>query len=70
VLKLAARLAEQGYSGHIIFLTIHNDRNFVGAALAAGASGYVLKSHMTSELIPALNTVLSGEKFISASLLQ
>jgi DNA-binding NarL/FixJ family response regulator len=68
-LKLANRLAEQGYSGHIVFLTIHSDRDFVGAALAAGASGYVLKSHMTSELIPALNAVLRGEKFFSESLL-
>jgi len=69
-LELAGRLAEQGYSGHIVFLTIQSDRDFVGAALAAGASGYVLKSHMTSELIPALNAVLSGEKFLSASLLR
>lgn len=68
-LVLAGRLAEQGYSGPIVFLTIHNERDFVSAALAAGASGYVLKSHMTSELIPALNAVLSGKQFFSASLL-
>ncbi|MBZ5490926.1 MAG: response regulator transcription factor [Acidobacteriia bacterium] len=68
-LVLARKLTEQGYSGPIVFLTIHNERDFVTAALAAGASGYVLKSHMTSELIPALNAVLSGEKFFSASLL-
>lgn len=67
-LELARRLAEQGYAGHIVFLTIHSDRDFVGAALAAGASGYVLKSHMTSELVPALNAVLSGKKFLSASI--
>ena len=68
-LVLARSLAEQGYPGPIVFLTIHDDRDFVGAALAAGASAYVLKSHMTSELIPALNAVLSGQKFFSASLL-
>jgi DNA-binding NarL/FixJ family response regulator len=65
-LELASRLAAQGYTGHIVFLTIHSGRDFVGAALAAGASGYVLKSHMTSDLIPALNAVLSGKKFLSA----
>ena len=68
-LEMARRLMEQGYPGSIVFLTIHNDRDFVGAALTAGASGYVLKSHMSSELIPALNAVLSGQKFFSASLL-
>jgi DNA-binding NarL/FixJ family response regulator len=66
---LASSLTEQGYPGPIVFLTIHDDRDFVSAALAVGASGYVLKSHMTSELIPALNAVLSGERFFSASLL-
>lgn len=65
---LARSLTEQGYSGPIVFLTIHDDRDFVSAALAAGASGYVLKSHMKSELIPALNAVLSGQRFFSASL--
>lgn len=67
-LELARRLADQGYAGHIVFLTIHDDRDFIGAAMATGASGYVLKSHMTSELVPALNAVLSGKKFLSASI--
>src|SRR6185369_1124118 len=38
-LDLARTLAEQGYSGPIVFLTIHNEQDFVSAALAAGASG-------------------------------
>jgi DNA-binding NarL/FixJ family response regulator len=67
-LDLARTLAEQGYSGPIVFLTIHNEQDFVSAALAAGASGYVLKSHMNSELLPALNAVLSGKKFLSTSI--
>jgi DNA-binding NarL/FixJ family response regulator len=67
-LDLARTLGEQGYSGPIVFLTIHNEQDFVCAALAAGASGYVLKSHMNSELLPALNAVLSGKKFLSTSI--
>ena len=65
---LARRLAEQGYAGPIVFLTIHGGIDFVNAALAAGGSGYVLKSHMTCDLSPALRAVLSGEKFLSAAL--
>lgn len=67
-LDLARRLTQQGYAGPIIFLTIHSDGDFVSAALAVGGSGYVLKSHMTGELVPALHAVLSGERFLSASL--
>ena len=65
---LARRLAQQGYNGPIVFLTIHNGIDFVNAALAAGGSGYVLKSHMICDLVPALRAVLSGERFLSATL--
>jgi DNA-binding NarL/FixJ family response regulator len=67
-LELARRLRQQGYADPIVFLTIHNDGDFVNAALAAGGSGYVLKSHMTRDLVPALQSVLSGEQFLSAEL--
>ena len=67
-IDLVRRLAQQGYAGPIVFLTIHSDGDFVSAALAAGGSGYVLKAHMTCDLIPALRAVLSGKRFVSASL--
>lgn len=67
-IDLARRLAHQGYTGPIVFLTIHRDIDFVNAALAAGGSGYVLKSHMTCDLVPALRAVLSGERFLSPAL--
>jgi DNA-binding NarL/FixJ family response regulator len=65
---LARRLAQQGYAGPIVFLTIHSDMDLVNAALAAGGSGYVLKAHMTCDLVPALRAVLSGERFLSPGL--
>jgi len=67
-LQLAPKLAEQGYGGPIVFLTMHNDGDMVRAALAAGGSAYVLKSHMAHELVPALHAVLAGRRFLSASL--
>jgi DNA-binding NarL/FixJ family response regulator len=67
-LDLARRLRQQGYAGPIVFFTIHNDGEFVRAALAAGGSGYVLKSHMAGDLVPALYAVLSGKQFLSESL--
>lgn len=67
-LDLARRLAQEGYTGPIVFLTIHSDGDFVNAALAAGGTGYVLKSHMTRDLVPALRSVLSGVRFLSPAL--
>jgi DNA-binding NarL/FixJ family response regulator len=67
-IDLARKLTEQGYAGPIVFLTMHRDPDFVRAALAAGAAAYVLKSHVVSDLVPALHAALSGERFLSASL--
>ncbi len=67
-IDLARRLTHEGYNGPIVFLTIHSDIDFVNAALASGGSGYVLKSHMTCDLVPAVRAALSGERFLSPAL--
>lgn len=48
-----------------IFLTVHDDADFVRAALDAGVLGYVIKSQMARDLIPALTAVVDGNLFIS-----
>ena len=48
----------------IIFLTVHEELDFIRAAFNAGASGYVFKSRMNTDLCPAINTVQSGKVFI------
>jgi len=49
----------------ILFLTQHNDAGMMTAALRNGAQGYVLKTDAQSELLPAIEAVLRGEKFVS-----
>jgi len=48
----------------IIFLTVHEELEFIRAAFDAGASGYVFKSRMSSDLRTAINTVQAGRVFI------
>jgi DNA-binding NarL/FixJ family response regulator len=48
----------------IIFLTVHEELEFIRAAFDAGASGYVFKSRMNTDLRTAINTVQSGRVFI------
>jgi DNA-binding NarL/FixJ family response regulator len=69
-LDVARELRDLGCDAPLVFLTSHSDTEFVRAAFAAGASAYVLKPYMASELVPALNTVLSGKRFLSAALLE
>ena len=49
----------------VIFLTIHNDSDSVGAAFKSGAEGYVFKTRMAADLIVAVKEVLAGRTFLS-----
>lgn len=64
-LQAAGRLQKAGSRAKIIFLTIHEDHDFVTAALSAGASGYVTKLHVANDLIPAIRSALQGQIFVS-----
>lgn len=64
-IEAAVKLAESGCAAKIVFLTIHRDSDFVREALKTGASGYVIKTHMLSDLHTAVREVLAGRKFIS-----
>jgi DNA-binding NarL/FixJ family response regulator len=67
-LEVASRLKELGSRAKIIFLTVHEDHDFVSEALNRGASGYVVKGTMASDLPRAIHVVLKGGQFISPSL--
>ncbi len=69
-IEIAQRLREQGYAGEIVFLTVHEDPDFVNAALGAGGRGYVIKSRLNGDLGVAIQAALSHRIFISAPLRQ
>lgn len=52
----------------VVFLTVHEDPDFVDAALAAGASGYVVKEDVTTDLVPAIRATLEGRRYLSQSI--
>src|SRR5215469_6316077 len=57
-LQAASQLHSGSCRTKIVFLTIHEDQDYVDAVSAAGASGYVTKSHVTSDLVPAIREAL------------
>lgn len=67
-LQAAQRLLAQKCRAKVIFLTVHRDRDFVAAALSAGASGYVTKSDVTTDLVPAIREALQGRTYVSESI--
>jgi DNA-binding NarL/FixJ family response regulator len=49
-------------------LTVHTDQDFVAAALSAGASAYVAKSEVASDLVSAIRDALQGGTYVSKSI--
>ena len=52
----------------VLILTMHSEEQYVRRAFRAGAAGYVTKDSGRAELVEAINTVMDGRKYVSASL--
>ncbi len=65
-IEAADQLIRMHAKAKIVFLTVHEDPDFIKAALSTGASGYVLKSRMATDLFPAISEALEGHRFVSS----
>ena len=64
-LDVATRLRLAGSKATIVFLSVHNDVEIVKAALAAGGTGYVVKTRLASDLPRAISEARAQRTFIS-----
>lgn len=64
-LEAARQLRDLGVTAKVVFLTQHRDVAYARQALEAGASGFVLKHSVASELITALREALGGRTYIT-----
>jgi DNA-binding NarL/FixJ family response regulator len=65
-IEAARAIREQAPSSKILFLTEQRSPDVARAALATGAYGYVLKSDAGDELLPAIEAIIDGKRFVSA----
>ena len=65
-IEAARQLRQAGSPAKIIFLTIHEDPDFLAEALSTSALGYVVKSRLATDLIPAIHEALANRSFVSA----
>jgi DNA-binding NarL/FixJ family response regulator len=63
-LQASRELARHAPDVRIVMLSMHDDEQYFFEALAAGASGYVLKSAVDRELVDACRATMRGEPFI------
>ena len=62
------RLIAQWPASKVIVLSVHDEPTVVQAALEAGASGFVLKRAIATDLLAAVDAVLAGESYVSPAI--
>ena len=67
VAGLISRLRDISPGSRVILMSVHDAPAVARAVLASGADGFLVKSRIGSELIPAVETVLRGGRYVSSS---
>lgn len=68
-IDVARDLRDSGCVAKIIFLTVHEDPDFVNAGMGVGGSAYVVKSRLSQDLLSAIKAVVAHKIFVSPTLL-
>ncbi|MFZ3215960.1 MAG: response regulator transcription factor [Candidatus Acidiferrales bacterium] len=64
-IEAVTQLKRSGSRARVIFLTMHSDPDFVRVCMSLGASGYVVKCRMETDLLSAVGEALGGRIFLS-----
>ncbi len=67
-IEAVRRLRESGSPAQVVFLTVHETSEYVAAALATGALGYVVKPRLATDLSIAIKEVHAGRSYLSPSI--
>ena len=67
-IEAVQRLMESGSQAQVVFLTVHESSDYVRAALATGALGYVVKPRLGVDLNVAIKEVHAGRSYLSPSI--
>jgi two-component system response regulator NreC len=69
-LEVIRQVGKRVRGTHIVALSMHADESYVLAALRSGASAYVLKEAISTDIIQAIREVLAGHRYLSPPLSQ
>ena len=67
-IEAACRISRLVPAARILFVSRNNDPDLVEAVLNNGAKGYVRKENARTDLLPAIEAVLRGDRFVSRDL--
>lgn len=64
LLELVRSLRDRSPETKILFLSTHDEPTAIAAVLKAGVDGLVLKRAVATDLLPAVEALLAGRRFI------
>ncbi len=67
-IDVANHLQRSGFGGKIVIVTTFDRPGYLRAAMAAGASGFLLKDAPAADLADAIRRVVSGQRVVDPSL--
>jgi two-component system, NarL family, response regulator DesR len=67
-IEVASQLGRAGFDGKVIIVTTFDRPGYLRAAMAAGASGFLLKDAPAADLAAAIRRVAAGERVVDPSL--
>jgi DNA-binding NarL/FixJ family response regulator len=62
---LLARVTDRSPGSKVLMITVHDESTVAKAALAAGADAVVLKSRLATDLLPAVDALREGKRYLS-----
>jgi len=65
---LLHRIVARAPAAKLLLLSVHDEGAVADSALAAGADAVVLKRCLVTDLMPAVNAVLSGQRYLSSGI--
>ncbi len=68
-LEVLEEIKKENIAIKVLILTVHNELEYLLRAVDMGVDGYIMKDSESAELKRAINTVMSGENYIQASLI-
>jgi DNA-binding NarL/FixJ family response regulator len=66
--EVTRRITSEGVETRVIVLTQHDDWAHVRDSLASGASGYVVKTDASAQLLEAIDVVRAGRSYVSPAI--
>ncbi len=67
-IEVTRRIKAERPETRVLILTVHEDVELLREAIAAGASGYVVKRAAEDELVNAIRAVVRGETYVHSSM--